>query len=270
LPTLNQTLKRKMARLAHLVLGVALGVGCRSAESRSAQLGEVPVAASKPISNPQPPACAGSTARPPSSAAKFNIARSKDEATGETNLRLATEACDVEAAVKSEGPELIVARHANCRLGPAEYADVWRQILASAIDESGFVGSKIHLYWGRIASPASDAMAPLMSRRLANAARNDSRWDARRGTVTKGRLNSLVQELARPSQLFPELVRVAGSLGFSVETEYVDKVLVGTVEQLPGDAPSEFGPEEKLPYDAQVGFVLNRMSKSRLHQPGSL
>lgn len=250
-----------MARLAQMVLGLILGVGCRSVESRPVQLGEVPAAASEHISNEPPSAAAGSTAAAaPSSTAKFNIAKSKDEVTGETKLRVAEEACDVEAVVKPEGSELIVVRHANCRFGPEEYADVWRQVLASAIDESGFVGSKIHLAWGRIAFPESDAMAPLMSRRLANAARNDSRWDAKRGTATNGDLNALVQELARPSQLFPELVRVAGSLGFSVETEYIEKVLVGTAERLPGNAPGEFSPEEKMPYDAQIGFVLNRLS----------
>lgn len=250
-----------MARLAQMVLGLILGVGCRSVESRPAQLGEVPGTASEHISNEPPSAAAGSAAAAtPAGAAKFNIAKSKDEVTGETKLRVAEEACDVEAVVKPEGSELIVVRHANCRLGPDEYADVWRQVLASAIDVSGFVGSKIHLAWGRIASPESDAMAPLMSRRLASAARNDSRWDAKRGTATNGGLNAFVQELARPSQLFPELVRIASSLGFSVETEYIEKVLVGTAEQLPGDLPGEFNPEEKLPYDAQIGFVLNRLS----------
>jgi hypothetical protein len=249
-----------MVRFAQMMLGLILGVGCRSVESRPGQPGEVPATASESIGNRPPSAAAGSAGAATSpNTAKFGITKSNDEITGEMKLRITQAVCDLEVVVKPRGSELIVVRYGNCRLGPDDYAAAWRQVLASAMHESRFVGSKIHLVWRRIASPESDSMAPLMSRRLASAARNDSRWDAKRGTVKKGSVNALVLELARPSQVFPELVRVAESLGFSVQTEYIEKVLAGTAEQLPGGASGEFSPKEKLPYDAQIGFVLDRL-----------
>lgn len=250
-----------MRCLAWILLGAAVGVlGCRSAESPPVRLDQTRASPNKTAENEPPAAAVAPAASGPSHSADPAITKSTDDVTGETKLRLAMEACDVEAVVKSEGSELIVVRHANCGLPLEAYAEVWRQVLATAIDESGFVGSRIHLAWGRIASPESDSMAPVMSRRLANAVRKDSRWDSKRATAVDGDLNALVRELARPNQLFPELVRVAGSLGFSVDTEHIEKVLVGTPEQWPRDGAGEFNAQEKLPYDAQVVFVLNRLS----------
>jgi len=248
--------------LAWIVFCALIGVlGCRSVEPPPVRLDEPRVSSSETPSK-QPPA--DPVAPGPSASSRttdFAFAKSKDDATGETKLRLAIEACDVEAVVKSEGSELIVARHANCRLPVETYVEVWRQILTAAIDDAGFVGSKIHLGWGRIASPESDTMAPVMSRRLASAVRKDSRWDPKRAIIrADGDINALVRELARPSELFPELVRIAGSLGFSVDTEHIEKVLVATPEHWPGEGGGEFNAQEKLPYDAQVVFVLNRLS----------
>lgn len=251
-----------MCRLAWLLLSgpVMAALGCRSIESRPARPEQTGMSSNEPTTVQPPAASASSTAATRPQAPSFAFTKSKDDITGETRFDLALDACDIGAAVKLDGSELIVVRHSDCRLTPDAYAEAWRQLLTTAIDEFGFVGSKIHLAWGRIASPESDSMAPTMSRRLAGAVRNEPRWDAQRGTVSGDSINAFVLSQAQPSKIFPELVRVASSLGFAVETEHIEKVLVGTPEQWPGDEAGEADPQEKLPYDAQIVFVLTRPS----------
>lgn len=252
-----------MCRLAWLLLSgpVMATLGCRAIESRPARLEQTGTSSNEPmIVEPPMPAAATSAAATPPHAPAFAFTTSKDDVTGETKFGLELDGCDIEGAVKLEGSELIVVRHADCRLAPDAYVEAWRQLLTIAIDEFGFVGSRIHLAWGRIASPEGDSMAPTMSRRLAGAVRNEPHWDAQRGTVTGDGINAFVLDQAQPSTIFPELVHVASSLGFSVETEHIEKILVGTPEQWPGGESAEFDPREKLPYDAQIVFVLTRLS----------
>jgi hypothetical protein len=193
------------------------------------------------------------------------FATEKDEVTGQTKFSFASGACSLEVGAKVEGEDLLIVRQSNCALAPEAYLALWSDLLEEIISELRFVGNTIYLQWGRIAAPQTDALAVLLSHRMALAARASKTWNKKRGEpAVRTSLNDLIREQFVPESLFPELVAVADSLGFSVRTGYVEKVLVGSPSSWPGEPPKDMGANERLPYDAQIVFVLRKLRTKAL------
>jgi hypothetical protein len=239
---------------------MALLLACQSGDKRAPHFNG---AEKVPAPSAEQPLEVGKTSPPrdekPTRADDFDIKTALDAVSGETQFLVTLEKCSFEARAKVEGAEMLITRHSNCALSPAAYVNLWRQVLREAISTFTFGGNVIHLIWGRLAAPATDAMAPIMSHRLAASIRKTKAWDSARGKLKEGQLENFIREQARPEVLFPELIPVAREHGFAVETEHVEMVLVGGPDNWPSSGGTEFSRDDKLPYDAQIVFILNKL-----------
>lgn len=244
---------------ANRLLAVAILMACQSADKREPNAGGAAVttayADTKPVIVDETNASSNVKSK---GAEGFDIKKSRDPVTGETSFAVRLEKCSFEARVGVHGSEMLITRHSSCELSPPAYVALWRQVLRKAIATLAFRGSTIHLMWGRLAAPAHDSMAGIMSRRLVASVRKSTAWDAARGKPNSGQLEELVRENSAPETVFPELLPIARELGFDAATEHVEKVLVGGPDSWPS-AGGEFLKSEKLPYDAQIVFVLKRL-----------
>lgn len=238
---------------------VGLSLGCRSKDApvpanapelaRSSEQAE-PVS-SRPLQATEPRA----------STEAFQFRQVPDEVTGETRFILDHPSCKLELSGKLDSDGLIIGRYGGCALPAADYRNVWRDGLKSVMDSLGFAGQRVHLVWGRIASPPDDTMGPVMSQRLVATVHGTGAWDSKNGRVLGDRhINEFVREHVTPKNLFPEFVSVVQAQGFTVSVAHVEKVLVGTPDSWPGEPLAGTPRDDKYPYDAQLVFLLTRLS----------
>jgi hypothetical protein len=244
---------------ANRLLAVAILVACQSADRREPNAGGAGVTTAPADTRPVVVDETHASSDVKSTGAEgFDIKKSRDPVTGETSFAVTLERCSFEARAGVDGSEMLITRHSSCELSPIAYVALWRQVLRESIATLAFRGGTIHLLWGRLAAPAHDSMAAIMSQRLVASVRKSTAWDARRGKPNTARLEEFVRENSGPETVFPELLPIARELGFDAATEHVEKVLVGGPDSWPS-VGGEFSKSEKLPYDAQIVFVLKRL-----------
>lgn len=244
---------------ASRVLAVAILMACQSADKRDPNPDGAGVTTAHSIAGPvvvdETHTSGDAKSKGPEG---FDIKKSRDPVRGETSFAVTLEKCSFEARARVEGSEMLITRHSSCELSPPAYETLWRQVLRESIATLAFRGSTIHLMWGRLAAPAHDSIAAIMSQRLVASVRKSTAWDAARGKPNTGPLEAFVRERAAPEAVFPELLPIAREIGFEAATEHVEKVLVGGPDSWPS-VDGERSKGEKLPYDAQLVFVLKRL-----------
>jgi hypothetical protein len=114
--------------------------------------------------------------------------------------------------------------------------------LALARKESAPAGGYKTLYVGRLVD------YPWMSSYLARGAARDPAWSPKIGKPVAGDINAYVDAALSRSDLTNQLAPALADAGYAVIGVTVEKVLVGSVHDLPG----------RLPFDAQVWFRIEK------------
>lgn len=120
----------------------------------------------------------------------------------------------------------------------------YRRLILDAVGEAG----------GEQAAPVTVALGrledyPWLAQALADAAREDAAWNARRGKPRNGNANDAVEQMLLSEPLRARLQPPGWELaGVSAE-----KVRIASVERVQGDSPSR---KARVPVDAQVWLKL--------------
>jgi hypothetical protein len=136
--------------------------------------------------------------------------------------------------------------------------------LSEAFSETGlmkFVGVFTSLYIGRIID------YPWLSQYLANTARMDRKWNAKRGKPVTLNVNQYVSGVLSQREVLTQIETTVAKSGYRVTGVSVEKVLVGGLREVPqyaGDMAAGL-----FPYDAQVWFRLERGGKERGNLKGT-
>jgi len=102
---------------------------------------------------------------------------------------------------------------------------------------------------------------PWLSQYLANTARNDGKWNKKKGKAGTLDINKYVSGLLLQKEVLSPIETIVGKGGYSVIGVSVEKVLIGGLGEVPqykGDVAAG-----RFPYDAQVWFRLKRVGRER-------
>lgn len=111
-------------------------------------------------------------------------------------------------------------------------------------------GGYTSLYIGRLID------YPWLSQYLADAAKSDKEWDAKKGKPLVMGINQYVSKLLSKKELLTQIEVFSLKGGYKVSGASVEKVLVGGFREVPlyqGSMKSD-----KVPYDAMVWFKLEK------------
>ena len=138
----------------------------------------------------------------------------------------------------------------NCRVGKEEMVAILREAFSKA-GAPKLEGNYTSLFIGRLVD------YPWLSHYLALAALNDSGWDAKKSRPVVEGINKYVSDLLSIRDLTSQLEAPFTLAGYKITGAMVEKVLLGTVRDLPFFEGDPF--TGVIPYDAMVWFKLERI-----------
>jgi len=136
--------------------------------------------------------------------------------------------------------------------------DSMLSVLSEAFSETGLSKSErvfTSLAIGRLID------YPWLSQYLAIAAREDRKWNAKRGKPVALNVNQYVSEVLSRKEVLGQVETIVAKSGYRVTGVSVEKVLVGGLREVPQYAGDMA--EGLFPYDAQVWFRLGWAGKER-------
>jgi len=162
--------------------------------------------------------------------------------------------CDLRVeSIEKEHMLRLRAHHPDgkyCRIGKEEMLAVLTAAFSKA-DPPKLEGTYSSLFLGRLID------FPWLSHYLVHAALRDQGWDAAKRPPAAGKLNKYVSDILSRRDLTAQLEAPFLAAGYRIAGASVEKVLVGTVRDLPFFAGDSF--TGRVPYDAMVWFKLEKI-----------
>jgi hypothetical protein len=171
----------------------------------------------------------------------------------ETSFRVESPAGPIALEVRDDGATLRLRLRRPADLETSTRA--LDELLAQAFARQAPADGRISIDVGRIVEH------PWLSQRLAEAALQSARWDARRGKARGENENRAVAQMIDEQRLVAKWATVFARHGLRVRNASVEKVLVGSVGKTAELAPLAARPAatgKRLPFDAILWLHLER------------